>query len=284
MTSATRQRPSPSTPSHRTSRSYVHVGMDRSGAKTKRQINTVGIHGQPRRTGQVKKRGDNKWLISVYLGTDAAGKKLYSAKMVEGTRTEAEKQLRAFLSERDAGAVVAPSALTLDQHLDRWLDLVKIKIAERTAEDYKKWLAIYIRPELGSKRLSSLKTEDIQAVYSNMLKRKLASRTVRYAHTILSAALKQAVKWGLLASNPATDCTLPRKEQKEMRAMTLDEARRFIEAAKENRQGIVFLFALETGMRPEEYLGLPQVNPPLRSPPHDGHFAAPGRREPQGSL
>src|SRR5215831_20259897 len=153
MTSATRQRPSPSTPSHRTSRSYVHVGMDRSGAKTKRHINTVGIHGQPRRTAQVKKRGDNKWLISVYLGTDAAGKKLYSAKMVEGTRTEAEKQLRAFLSERDAGAVVAPSALTLDQHLDRWLDLVKIKIAERTAEDYKKWLAIYIRPELGSKRL-----------------------------------------------------------------------------------------------------------------------------------
>src|SRR5262249_45152349 len=126
----------------------------------------------------------------------------------------------------------------------------------RTAEDYKKWLAIYIRPELGSKRLSSLKTEDIQAVYANMLKRKLASRTVRYAHTILSAALKQAVKWALLASNPATDCTLPRKERKEMRAMTLEEPRRFIEVAKEDGQGIIFQFALETGMRPEEYLGL----------------------------
>jgi len=39
---------------------------------------------QPRRTGQVKKRGDNKWLISVYLGTDAAGKKLYSQRWLRG--------------------------------------------------------------------------------------------------------------------------------------------------------------------------------------------------------
>src|SRR5262249_9159182 len=151
----------------------------------------------------------------------------------------------------DAGLVVAPSALTLDQHLDRWLDLTKIKVADRTSEDYKKFLAIYVRPELGSKRLSSLKTDDIQAVYTKMLDRKLAPRTVQYVHTILKASLKQAVKWGLLANNPATDCVLPRKERKEMKAMTLEEARRFIEVAKEDHMGIIFRFALETGMRPE---------------------------------
>jgi len=150
-----------------------------------------------RREGEVKKRGDNKWFIRIFLGLDAEGKKRYSSKVVEGTRTEAEKQLRAFLSERDAGAIVAPSAVTLDQHLDRWLELMKIQVAERTAEDYKKFLAIYVRPELGSKKLSSLKTADIQAIYTGMLNRKLASRTVHYVHTILKAALKCAEARGI---------------------------------------------------------------------------------------
>ncbi len=37
---------------------------------------------------------------------------------------------------------------------------------------------------------------------------------------------------------------------------TAEEARRFLAAARENRHGIVFVFALETGMRPSECCGL----------------------------
>src|SRR5262249_28734552 len=172
----------------------AEVGQAEGKAQERRRQGNRRVKKSKRREGEVKKRGDNKWFIRIFLGLDDAGMKRYKSKIVEGTRIEAEKQLRAFLSERDASMVVAPSAQTLDQHLDRWLEIAKIKIAERTAEDYKKFLAIYVRPELGSKRLSSLTTKDIQDVYTKMLERKLAPRTVQYVHTILQASLKQAVK------------------------------------------------------------------------------------------
>ncbi len=49
---------------------------------------------------------------------------------------------------------------------------------------------------------------------------------------------------------------LPRMSRKEMKALSREEAGRFLLAAKEDRFGIVFALALTTGMRPEEYLGL----------------------------
>jgi integrase len=41
-----------------------------------------------------------------------------------------------------------------------------------------------------------------------------------------------------------------------MKAFDTKEAERFLKAAKANEQGVIFAFALATGMRPEEYLGL----------------------------
>ena len=89
-----------------------------------------------------------------------------------------------------------------------------------------------------------------------MLTGGLSSRSVRAVHTILSSALKQAVKWGMLAVNPATACELPRKDRNEMRAMDAEEDARFVKVSLDSIWGLVFRFALETGMRPEEYLAL----------------------------
>src|SRR5262249_46143520 len=162
----------------------------------------------------VKKRGKDTWLVSVFLGLDAAGKRRYSAKTIKGKRSDAEKFLRARLAELDRGEFVEPSAETLNAYLDYWLEsAAKPKLAIRTYEDYEYRLALYVRPVLGLKKLSALQPREIQALYSDMLKRDLSSRSVRAVHTILSSALKQAVKWGMLAVNPATACELPRKER-----------------------------------------------------------------------
>ena len=39
-----------------------------------------------RREGQIKERGPNKWLVSVYLGRGPGGKKVYQARTVHGGR------------------------------------------------------------------------------------------------------------------------------------------------------------------------------------------------------
>ena len=69
-------------------------------------------------------------------------------------------------------------------------------------------------------------------------------------------ALKQAVRWGLLQRNPAELADLPKADRKERRVLSPAEARQFIEACEGAEHGLVFHFALLTGMRPEGYLAL----------------------------
>jgi integrase len=83
-----------------------------------------------------------------------------------------------------------------------------------------------------------------------------SAKTVRHVHNVLAPELKQAVKWRLLSQNPCDLCELPRIVKKEMNCFTPEETSVFLEAAKFDRLYAAFVLAIETGMRPEEYLGL----------------------------
>lgn len=60
----------------------------------------------------------------------------------------------------------------------------------------------------------------------------------------------------MLFRNPAALVDLPRQERKEMRAMTVNEASAFLAGVSGTRMSALFIFALTTGMRPQEYLAL----------------------------
>jgi integrase len=79
---------------------------------------------------------------------------------------------------------------------------------------------------------------------------------VRHTHSALHNALKQSCKWGLLARNPSDLVELPKVPHKERRVLSANEATNFLKAADAMPHGIIFEFALLTGMRPEEYLAL----------------------------
>ena len=125
-----------------------------------------------------------------------------------------------------------------------------------TFTSYVDVLDLYVRPSLGEKRLSDVRPLDLQEMYSKMQTRGLSARTIRYAHTIFSSALEQAVKWRIAARNPAAQVELPRMIRKEMSALSPEEVARFLDAAKEDSLGILFAFALATGLRPSEFLAL----------------------------
>ena len=207
--------------------------------------------------GQIIKRGDNTWLVRIFTGRDAAGKRRYFNKTVHGTKKEAEKYLTAKLREQDLGVFVEPSRETLNCYLDRWLETVaRPRLREHTFKSYKEWLARYVRGAVGERKLGDIKAAHIQAVYGAMLERGLQPRTVRYTHSILTSALKQAVRWNIIARNPCELVELPRQTREEMKAFSPAEAAAFLKAAREDKHGVVLAFALATGMRVNEYLAL----------------------------
>lgn len=234
-----------------------NVRLRVSGYKTFKGLIMPEKKTQPRRSGSIKKKRDGVFLVSVFLGRDTYGKRQYHYKQIRGTKSDAQTYLNDVLHAQDTGTFVQPVALTLNEYLTKWLaTAARPRVSERTHEGYTYLLNQHIQPEIGRRKLPDVRPLHIQKLYADMQERGLSARTVRYLHAVLSSALKQAVRWGMLARNPAELVNLPRQVRKEMQALSPKEATEFLKAAVEDRWGVLFAFALATGMRPEEYLGL----------------------------
>lgn len=131
-----------------------------------------------------------------------------------------------------------------------------MKVRQSTFDGYEAKLKGHVRNVIGSTRLCDLQAFEIQQLYNRMIAAGYSAKTVRHVHNVLSPALKQAVKWRLIPQNPCDLCELPQVVKKEMNCFTPDETSVFLEAAKVDRLYAAFVLAIETGMRPEEYLGL----------------------------
>jgi integrase len=207
--------------------------------------------------GQIIKRGENTWLVRIFDGRDVDGRRRYINKTIKGTKRKAERYVRDSMHDMDRGLFVEPSSLTLDDYLDKWLEsAVRPRVQVRTADGYEALLKRYVREPLGKQRLDRLQPLDIQRVYGQMIANGLSALVVRHTHSALHNALKQAVKWRLIARNPSDLVELPRVPHKERRVLSPEEAAQFLKVARVKPHGLIFEFALLTGMRPEEYLGI----------------------------
>ena len=207
-------------------------------------------------TGQIIKRGDS-WTVRIFLGRDTNGKRKYFNKTIHGTKKDAQKYLTAKLREKDLGVFIEPASMGLSEFLDKWLEeIAKPRLRQSTFASYEMVLKNYVKPTLGAKRLSDIQAYEVQKLYNDLSKQGLSSRTVRYAHVVFSSAMKQAIKWRMLAQNPCELCELPRHEKAEMKYLSPEETTKFLEAAKDTKHYVIFLLVIESGMRPEEYLAL----------------------------
>lgn len=210
-----------------------------------------------RSRGSIIQRGKGTYQIRIYLGTDEQGKrKYYSETLHVPTKTEAEVYLTKKLSELDTGYLLKPSSMTLEEYSKQWLDTKKMSITAKTYLGYKNIIDIYIIPAIGNYKLSKLTQQLIQKFYNDLLKQGLSPRTVKYVHVILKQSLKDAIINHLIASNPCDNVVLPKQTHREMRVLTLEQAKTFLDVCKFNKWGMIFELLLITGMRPSEALGL----------------------------
>lgn len=210
-----------------------------------------------RRRGGIKKRGADSWLVSFFKHIDENGKRIDFSATVRGTKKDAEKYLQTKLREFDLGILSDEPKMTVNEFFDRWLEThSRVRNSKRTAYFDEAVYKRYFRSTIGHKRLDALKPLDVQQVYADLVKRGLSPMTIKHAHSILRKALNQAVRWQMLPFNPAQHVQTPKLERKERRVLSAEESRAFIAACSQTPRGLIFEFALLTGMRPEEYLGL----------------------------
>jgi integrase len=175
------------------------------------------------------------------------------------TRRETTAWLAEIRLKAERGLLVEPSKVTLEEYLRHWLEhVVRHTVRPWTFAGYESKVRVHIIPALGQVRLQALRPPDLEAFYSRKLAAGLSRRTVEYLHAILHRALGHAERQGLIPFNPADRVRPPRPARTPGRLGVLspEQARRFLEAARQYEYGPLFVLAVTTGMRLGELLGL----------------------------
>ena len=104
--------------------------------------------------------------------------------------------------------------------------------------------------------LERLSPVHVQALYRSKPDAGLSPRTVQNIHVVLHRALKQALRWGLVPRNVAEALDPPKIRREEMLPLSPAEARKLLEAAREDRLEALYVLAVHCGLRQDELLAL----------------------------
>jgi integrase len=147
--------------------------------------------------------------------------------------------------------------MTVAEWLAVYLEQVaRPKVRPRTLDLYASNIDRHIVPAIGRYRLDKLRPAHLVALYNTKAAEGLSGASLRHIHAVIRRALNVAVRWQLIAVNPATLVDAPQVVQHEISPLTVVEARRLIEAAEGDRMRARWLVGLALGLRQGEALGL----------------------------
>jgi integrase len=185
------------------------------------------------------------------------GKRRYASKTIDGTFSQAQKALGKETHDVSQGSYVGPAKQTLGQYMTAWLDdVAATEVKQATLKSYTVRVEVDVIARIGGLRLDKVTPQVIQALYTDLSRRGLSPRTVRYTHTVLNSALKTAVAWKLIRDNPCQHVALPKATHTEMEVWGAEEVNAFLATTEGTRDYPLWHTLLNTGMRPSEAFGL----------------------------
>ena len=183
-------------------------------------------------------------------------KRIRRTKRVYGTKKDAERALTTELKRIDAGRPARQARLTLgdwlDEHDENWCE----ELSPRTLHGYRAVIKTYVPKHLLRRRLEDLSPSDLQELFNDMSQRGLSPTTVRGLRAVLRSALNRAMKLELVERNVATLVDLAKPVRIEIRVLSPEEVRRFLDEADSDRFAALWYVLVTTGLRPGEALGL----------------------------
>jgi integrase len=213
--------------------------------------------------GHIRERSPGRWAIILDSRDSQTGKRKRRWHSFAGTKRQAQIECARLVSELQHGATVDPSRETVANFLTRWLDHMRGQVAPRTHERYAELARKNLAPLLGGLVLTKLRPEQISQAYTTALasgrrdgQGGLSARTVTHMHRVLREALQQAVRWQILARNPADAVKPPKVERQQMRTLDADATVALIAAARSTNMFMPILLGVLCGLRRGEVTAL----------------------------
>lgn len=233
--------------------------------------------------GTIYQRKDGRWEGAAYVLTTAGTTKRVRA--YGRSYDDARKQLTKLIEQSDQRIPVASVSWSVAEYLNYWLQhIVKDERRPKTYQGYEGVVRLHLIPGLGKKRLSKLTAQDVRTFITRVraecqcckhawdaqrdeprccglkepqcCQSKLSARMVQSIHAVLRNALECAVREELLPRNVAKLVKISSPKYKVNRGLTVEQARRVLTAAKNERLYALYVLALCLGLRRGELLGL----------------------------
>lgn len=205
--------------------------------------------------GSVYKRSDGRWTAVLEIGWEGTIRKRQS--YYGRTKREALDKLAEGRAKLNAGLPVGQPTQTVGDFLDVWLrDVILPNTRPNTYRAYEAKVRVHLTPALGRHRVARLTPQHVQAYIAAAQEAKTPAGVIRYSLMVLGVALSHAERQGIVVRNVARLVIAPRAEEREIVALDLDGAERFLTAIRGHRLEALFRVALSLGIREGEALGL----------------------------
>ena len=219
--------------------------------------------------GNIRKRKDGRWEGRYTAGYDPKTGKRLIKNVLGKTQAEVKEKLKKALEEcQGIEARKSEDEYTVTSWLRTWYELyAKPNVRTATANRYQLIIEHYTVPRIGNIKLKKLTTRHLQKLYKELLEggrihigknqdKGLSTTTVHSVHLMLHCALDRAVKEQLIPRNPCEDCIVPKPRKLDMKILTPEHMKAYLEAAE--RRGLLPMFYLElvSGLRKGELVAL----------------------------
>ena len=178
--------------------------------------------------GSVRQRGTT-WTV-VFDEPRADGRRRQRSKGGFRTRKDAERYLREQLVSLDAGTYMVPHKLTVAIYLaEHWLPAMQARgLRPSTLARYESHVRCAITPALGGLRLQALMPTHLNKLYSDLRAMGRAPKTIRNIHGVLSKALADAERLGLVGRNAARLADVPAVARPKLQVWSPEQTRAFL--------------------------------------------------------
>ena len=223
---------------------------------------------RPSGDGMVRRRDDGRWEGRIVVGHKKDGSPIFRH-ILAPTQKELLDKLHQNIQLYQDVELTEDCRINLAVWLDRWLEEYVVgTVRESTLCGHKNNVELYIKPQLGDKKISAITAEDVQKMYTKLKEsgrvrehpkygHQLSDAMICHIHCTLHHALDDAVAAHLIPRNPTKGAAVPKPNYKSKQILTKAQLDAFLDTIRKDPIWYDFFYTeLTTGLRRGEICGL----------------------------
>ena len=200
---------------------------------------------------------NKKYEITVAIGYNG-NKRINHYETFYGGKREAILRENEIKKEVMNNTFVVKTKITMRELFDEWLKYSKEVWSPKTYVSNVHWCDV-ISKVIGHIKLQDINVKILEDFYREIRENTTYSdKTIQHFYTIINTALKRAILWGYITTNPNSFIEKPKVRKKEIEYYTPEEVDELLQVLQNEPlkyQAIIYL-AIDSGARRGEIVGL----------------------------